>query len=100
MRSEIVSFDLLEKYISAGQPQSVGRSRGLEAAHRVLGRAMERELTGRQLECIRLYYFEGYKQEEIARLLGVGKPTVCRHLKKARERLERVLSYAAEGAKI
>ena len=100
MRSELVSFDLLEKYISAEQPRSVGRSRALEAARKVLGQAMERELTGRQLECVRLYYFEGCKQEEIARLLGVSKPTVCRHLQKARTRLERALSYAVAAAKI
>ena len=99
MHSGLVSFDLLEKYIPAEQIQSSGHSRALEAARGVLGQALEQELTGRQLECVRLYYFEGRKQEEIAGLLGVGKSTVCRHLQKARGRLERALSYAIAGTK-
>jgi len=35
-----------------------------------------------------LYYFEGYKTEEVGTLLGMQKSTVCTHLERARKRLK------------
>jgi len=35
-----------------------------------------------------LYYFEGYKTEEISSLLRMPKSTVCTHLERARKRLK------------
>lgn len=60
----------------------------------ILQRAMRYELTGRQMECVRLYYFEEKKMREIAQELGIGVPAVSKHLKKARYRLSRVMAYA------
>ena len=55
---------------------------------------IEGELTQRQRECLKRYYFDGFSQEEIAGEMGVTPATVSRHLKKARNRLERVIGYA------
>lgn len=62
-------------------------------AKETLRAALPRELTARQLECVKLYYFENMTEAQAAKLLGVSKPTVCRHLQKARKRLERVITY-------
>ncbi|MFU0831917.1 MAG: Sigma70-r4-2 domain-containing protein [Oscillospiraceae bacterium] len=51
------------------------------------------ELTARQMQCVRLYYAEQKKIVEIAQELGVSPSTVCRHLKKARLRLKKILQY-------
>ncbi len=63
---------------------------------RVLRRALQEELTPRQQECVRLYYFEGMTMQQASRFLGIGTPAVSKHLKKARRRLGRVMSYAFE----
>ena len=60
---------------------------------RVLKEAERGELTGRQRECVRLYYGEGKSVGEVAECLGITAPTVSKHLKKARTRLARVLGY-------
>ena len=39
-----------------------------------------------------LYYYQGYKTEEIADILGTGKGTVTPQLKRAREKLKLSLS--------
>ena len=58
------------------------------------GRFLPRALTQRQLECVQLYYYQRMTMEAIGRELGISKPTVCRHLQRARRRLERSLTTA------
>ncbi|MBN2307424.1 MAG: sigma-70 family RNA polymerase sigma factor [Candidatus Hydrogenedentes bacterium] len=41
---------------------------------------IEAQLTGRQKEVIRLYYFQGLTQEDIAAQLELSQSTVSRHL--------------------
>jgi RNA polymerase sigma factor (sigma-70 family) len=75
---------------------SNGRERDDENRRRMLRalkRAVKGELTPRQLQCVELYYGEKISQREIAKRLGMAPPTVCKHLKKARARLRRVLEY-------
>nr|WP_255575654.1 sigma-70 family RNA polymerase sigma factor [Caproiciproducens faecalis] len=59
-----------------------------------LRRAMEGELTERQRDCLQLRYFEQKSVQEVAEIIGVTPPTVSKHLKKARERLRRVMGYS------
>lgn len=59
----------------------------------VLARAVRGELTQRQMECLHMRYEMGMSVNEIAQELGVGAPTVSKHLKKARARLAKVMRY-------
>ena len=96
MSRKLVSFDAMERLLGAPDPQDApndNRTR-LTSAKRALRLGVEQELTGRQRTCVELYYFQGLTQEQIAQRLGVGKPTVCRHLQKARARLETVIRYS------
>ncbi len=52
-----------------------------------LGIALE-ELPERYRALIHLYYYEGYRTEEIARILGMNPSTVRSSLKRARKRLK------------
>ncbi len=98
MRTRLVSYDKLEGLLGQrdGEEQSTNQNQ-LQAAKRVLRAALLRELTDRQRECVRCYYYEGLTQEQTARQLGISKPTVCRHLQKARKRLREILEYAGAG---
>lgn len=60
---------------------------------RTMMQAARGELTARQLECVRMRYQEGKNVKEIAAVLGVSPSTASRHLKKARSRLKKVLTY-------
>ena len=60
-----------------------------------LGRAISEELTERQMLMVTLYYIEGFTMPQIAERLGINKSTVCRTLKRGRDRLGRCLKYGA-----
>lgn len=62
----------------------------------VLKDAMEGELTPRQLYCMHAYYFENKTQAEIAQEIGIGISAVNKHIKKAKERLYKVMRYFFE----
>lgn len=63
---------------------------------RVLHQALGQELTPRQADCVRQYYFEEQRMVDIADNLGIHVSSVSRHLKKARSRLAQVMGYAFE----
>lgn len=60
---------------------------------RIMLRAVEQELTSRQQQVVRLYYFDNYNMCEIAALLGVNKSTVSRIIKCAKKRLALCMKY-------
>ena len=76
-----------------GVPESTNR-RQREAARRWLRIAMEKELTSRQRECLLLYFRDRITMQEIGFRLGLTKGTVCRHIRKATDRLKRAAKYA------
>jgi RNA polymerase sigma factor (sigma-70 family) len=88
----ILSLDLFGDRLPAEEARDDG------GEHRrmllTLKNAAKGELTGRQLDCLRMRYQEGKKVSEIAQELGIRPPTVSKHLKKARVRLEKVMRYS------
>lgn len=68
-------------------------ARQLERLRRGLCLARETELTPRQREMVRLCFDRELTVSQIARELGVNPSTVCRTLKRARQRLYRCLRY-------
>ena len=72
----------------------------LERLKRALRLAIQKALTERQRECLTLYYFEGCSMKQAADRLGIGEPTVSKHLKKARARLKAVLRYSLASPRL
>lgn len=96
MRTQVLSYDRMRYFISQLEGKNLAANKSeLRAARTVLGAAIERELTPRQQECVRLYFYEGFTMDEIAKQLGVSKPVVWRHLQRAKKKLEHSLLYAA-----
>lgn len=60
---------------------------------KVLKKALTHELTQKQNQVLRLYYYENLKQKDIALLLNIDKSVVSRHLSKAKAVLENFLEY-------
>lgn len=95
MRNRLLSFDEMERVLGRPDREEVSTNRAqLQAAAALLRELLPRALTQRQLECVKLYYYQRMTMEAIGRELGVSKPTVCRHLQRARRRLERSLTTA------
>lgn len=90
-----LSFDLLERYVGSGDftEEVNDNRRERERILQMLPVMIAGELTQRQQDCLRLYYFEGMKMYQIAQALGIQTPAVSRHLKRARNRLQNVLGY-------
>ena len=68
----------------------------LARMRRIMSRAIRRELTDRQRECLTLYYLEGMKMKDIARELGLSNSTVSRHISTSLVKLRRVAEYYKE----
>ena len=83
--SQLISYHLSE-HGADNRPQ-------LERMKRILLRAIRYELTGRQRECLTLYYLEGMKMKDIARELSLSKSTVSRHISSASLKLRRIAKY-------
>ena len=89
LNEKIISEESLQRFFTQYNNPSDARKRMKE----LLRRAVEQELTSRQRECIRLYYFERKKVCEIAAMTGVRPTTVYKHLNKARTALKRCTIY-------
>ena len=61
-----------------------------------LRRAMDEELTPRQLQMVTLYYLQEKKMSEIADELGVHISTVSRTISRGKARLRKCLRYGAK----
>lgn len=66
----------------------------MERLKKNLLRAMDEDLTPRQREMLSMLYFGGYRQSEIAEILGVNRSTVCRVVKSAENKLAKMLKYS------
>ncbi len=100
METRLLSYDRMENLLGRQDRQEESTNRGnLLAAKAVLREAIGQELTGRQKECVLLYFFEGLTEEEAGKRLGVSKSTVCRHLQRAKRRLKRAVMYAGTACR-
>lgn len=83
--SDIIAFSLYQQ----GSSNRMERER-MKA---ILARAIRRELTDRQRDCITMYYLEGMKMRDIAQTMRLSKSTVTRHIQSATRKLQRIASY-------
>lgn len=51
------------------------------------------ELTTKQKICVSLYYGDMKKMGEIAKELGIGISSVSRHIKKAKQKVQKTMTY-------
>lgn len=94
MRHRVLSLDLFGDRLEVEQRTKDEHDPERERMLKTLRSVMDGELTERQKECIRLCFFEGKSMKETAELLGVTPPTVSKHVKKACERIGRVMGYS------
>ncbi|MBR2715667.1 MAG: sigma-70 family RNA polymerase sigma factor [Ruminococcus sp.] len=59
----------------------------------ILSKALKSELTGRQRECIMMYFYENKRMRQIAKELSLSPSTVTRHIKAGKRKLENIAKY-------
>lgn len=64
-----------------------------ENVKKALGRIIQKELTPRQRQIVIMCCCEDRSVSDTANELGLNKSTVSRHLNRAKEKIERTLSY-------
>lgn len=60
---------------------------------KMIEKVADGELTSRQKECLFMYYEKGMKMGEISDVLDICISCVSRHIKKARDRIQKTLAY-------
>lgn len=60
---------------------------------KMVEKVAEGELTCRQKECLFMYYEKGMRMSEISDALGICISCVSRHIKKAKLRIQKTLTY-------
>lgn len=63
-----------------------------EVKVRKLYRAMK-TLSPEMKQVVNLYYIQGYNQPEIAQMLGINQSSVSRRMKRAVEKLRKVINF-------
>jgi RNA polymerase sigma factor (sigma-70 family) len=71
----------------------------IKSISKVLPLIIKNELTERQSLCLRMFYVFGKSQVEIANELKLSQPTVSRHIKSAKEIVNRFLTYSFYSVK-
>ena len=98
MSKRLLNLDTMTESIFGMQQYQSQNSSQMDTEYRrmlkVLTKAMQGELTKRQYDCMYAYYFENKTQAQIAKELGIGAPTVNKHMKKAKECLFKVMRYS------
>lgn len=59
----------------------------------VVPKIAKNELTQMQRICFEMFYFEKKNQKQIAAVLHISQPSVCRHLKSAKMIIEKIGGY-------
>lgn len=59
----------------------------------LLALAIEEELTFKQKEILKMYYYEKISMPQIAQKYSLNKSTICRHIKNAKRKIKSVMKY-------
>ena len=60
---------------------------------KTIEKVAEGELTHRQKECLFMYYEKDMKMCEISNILGICISCVSRHIKKAKNKIQKIIAY-------
>lgn len=71
-------------------------ARFVRSKMREVKRAMAQNLTARQNECLILYYLQGFRQREIAALLGIHQTTVSQHVYYGLKKLRHIFNVVED----
>ena len=98
MRQRTKILSLNDRLCEYGSLLHYGRSEDTKSQQRIrmeklMNTAIKYELTERQRVCIRCYYCDEMKVEDIASLLGIRPTTVYKHIRLGRKAIRKCVVY-------
>ena len=86
-----------QEYLALRQYLKLAEAGGEHTTASRLELAIERELTPRQRQLVRMYYLRQMPMKDIAAELGITVGTASRTIKRGRERLKRCMNYGGRA---
>lgn len=68
----------------------------LQKLCKICAKIIENELTDKQRECVKMYFYDNLNTVEIASILNINNSTVCRNIQRGKKRIEKILKYYFE----
>jgi len=97
MRKKLLSLDQITESLFSSDSYKQELFNMTDNRHRkmidLMKNIMAGELTERQRVCMCKYYVDAMKMVDIADELGIGVSSVSRHIKKAKNRVEKTMKY-------
>ncbi|MDR1627343.1 MAG: sigma-70 family RNA polymerase sigma factor [Oscillospiraceae bacterium] len=98
MRNKMLSLDnFTESVASVDEFKKILSAQTTDTEHKKMVKSLKNiingELTAKQKQCIALYYGDMKKMSEIAKELGIGISSVSRHIKKAKQKVQKTMTY-------
>ena len=98
MKNKVISLDnFTESIASMDQFKKICSQQNTNTEYKKMIKSLKNivdgELTAKQKLCISLYYGDMKKMSEIAQELGIGVSSVSRHIKKAKQKLQKTMTY-------
>lgn len=95
MRHSLISLNLFSDHseVLADNKSNKNTVRISENAKTILNRVIAEDLTPLQRKTVTAYYFDNKNIVQIARESGVNKSSVCRTLKRAKNRIAVAMKY-------
>ena len=98
MKNKVISLDnFTESIASMDQFKKICSQQNTNTEYKKMIKSLKNivngELTTKQKLCISLYYGDMKKMSEIAQELGIGVSSVSRHIKKAKQKLQKTMTY-------
>ena len=81
-------------YIAAMTDQQ--QEQAMTKTQQLILQAMRRDVTKREMECLELYFVQGYNYKQIGKVLHISTSTICRNIHRGEEKMNRVLNFARE----
>ena len=85
--ADMISYNFFHRSLGGDNSHSINKMK------RILGQAIQNELTDKQKKCLTLYYYNQMKMKDIAKELGLNISTVSRHISTATKKLKRIAQY-------
>ncbi len=97
MSNRVLFLDKFTESLASVSKYNLGLSDDEDSTHKrmifSLKNIVRGELTKKQQICLQLYYGDMMKMKDIAIELGIGVSSVSRHIKKAKNRVEKTMKY-------
>ena len=72
------------------------QEQALSKTQQLILQAIRRDVTKREMECLELYFAQGYIYKQIGQVLHISASTICRNIQRGGRKMSWALNFARE----